>query len=682
MEHLLPPEQASEPLLRLHLFGVFHIMGRGQTVLPPSLLNSRASGRNVLKLLACSPGRQATRSQLAGILWPETEEERARDSLRSAWTFLRKVLRSVGAEGVLRTNGEVLQLAGQSLLWLDTDAFEDLVARSCRAGSGEEAIALGEEACRLLRGEFLADDQSAEWTTHRLVKRRRQLLWMARSRLTRHLADLYVQRGQIRLAEEMLEAQVTRFPTDQDALYRLLLLLERQGCFEQASILYERARRTLEASGKPLARHVQACFERLQHAASTQPTIPPTSTGRVAVGPASSPPEPLASARHSPFVLASSAGGQPEAPLVGAITTLSSLLAETSSRGEVEMLRLFSALEGRSDMPLLSRRQLLQLGIATFISRLAHLDRKRISAIEQEELANALSQSIANSWQLFHTASNAGVLAIAQLQLSLLREAHGSLSPATRPYLYEGAYNLLGVTLQFQKRNEEALYMYQEAYLAAMATGNSWFIAQNLILQADTCLVLGRYSDAVLALEEALSYLDDTDEEHRRVKAHLLACRADVAMTMEDYILAERMLDESARYLECLPVKEEFDRSSWLQLAGKRAILVKDYTQAETYLKEAARSNPPQLLVRHTGILTLLAITYARQNEREQSFLIARQAIPTLKALNAPLANTHFLDYLQQDIMNHFPIDSEGRTFLAEMQEHFPHLNSFLEGRT
>lgn len=682
MEHLLPPEQASEPLLCLHLFGAFHMVGQGPTTLPSSLFQGRAAGRSVLKLLACAPGRQMTRSQLADILWPETDEGRALSSLRSAWTFLRKVLRSVGAEGVLHTNGEILQLAGQSLLWLDTDAFEDLVARSCRADSGEEAITLGEEACRLLRGEFLADDQSAEWTTHRLVKRRRQLLWMARSRLTRHLADLYVQRGQIRLAEEMLEAQVIHFPTDQDALYRLLLLLERQGCFEQASILYERARRTLEASGKPLARHVQACFERLQHAASTQPIIPPTSTGRVAVGPASSPPEPLASARHSPFVLASSAGEQPEAPLVGAITTLSSLLAETSSRGEVEMLRLFSALEGRSDMPLLSRRQLLQLGIAAFISRLAHLDRKRISAIEQEELANALSQSIANSWQLFHTASNAGVLAIAQLQLSLLREAYGSLSPATRPYLYVGVYNLLGVALLFQKRNAEALHMYQEAYLAAMATNNPWFIAQNLISQADACLVLGRYSDAVLALEEALSYLDDTDEEHRRVKAHLLACRADVAMTMEDYILAERMLDESARYLECLPVKEEFDRSSWLQLAGKRAILVKDYTQAETYLKEAARSNPPQLLVRHTGILTLLAITYARQNEREQSFLIARQAIPALKALNAPLANTHFLDYLQQDIINHFPVDSDGRTFLAEMQKHFPHLSSFLEGRT
>lgn len=330
-------------------------------------------------------------------------------------------------------------------------------------------------------------------------------------------------------------------------------------------------------------------------------------------------------------------------------------------------------------MQLLSRRQLLQLGIATFISRLPHLDHKHISAVEREELEQALGQNLDASWQMFHTADNTQVLAIAQFQLSLLREVHASLSPANRPYLYVGVYNLLGVTLQFQRRNKEALQMYQEAYLAAVETGNPWYIAQNLISRADISLVMGQYSDAIQALEKALLPLEEANEEHRRLKAHLLACRADVAMAMEDSLLAERMLDTSARYLDHLPMKEEFDRGSWLQLAGKRTMLVKDYKQAEAYLKEAALSNPPQLLVRHAGILTLLAITYARQNEREQSFLIARQAIPVLKTLNAPLANAYFLGYLQQDIVSRFPIDSEERAFFAEVQEHFPYLRFFLD---
>src|SRR5438552_12077763 len=90
---------------------------------------------------------------------------------------------------------------------------------------------------------------------------------MARCRMIRHLADLYIQRGQISLAEETLEQHILRFPTDQDALYRLLVLLQQQRCFEQACMLYERTRRTLEAVGQQPASHVRAYYQHLRIAA-------------------------------------------------------------------------------------------------------------------------------------------------------------------------------------------------------------------------------------------------------------------------------------------------------------------------------------------------------------------------------------------------------------------------------
>src|SRR2546430_6615412 len=46
------------------------------------LWKSRTSARTLFKLLLCAPDRQASRSQLAGILWPETDEDKARESLR------------------------------------------------------------------------------------------------------------------------------------------------------------------------------------------------------------------------------------------------------------------------------------------------------------------------------------------------------------------------------------------------------------------------------------------------------------------------------------------------------------------------------------------------------------------------------------------------------------------------
>ena len=246
----------------------FTSTGRCLLFTTEELWKSRTSARTLFKLLLCAPGRQASRSQLAGILWPETDEDKARESLRSACKVLRKVLRTASGEELLeqRNQNTILKLAEQSRLWVDADAFEELISQAGRATTPDEALALWQQAKALLHGEFLADDQGSEWMRHRWIKMRQQALRMARGRMVRHLADLYLQRGQVSLAEEVLEQHIIRFPTDQDALYRLLLLLEQQGCLEEACVLYKRTSYTLEAVGKQPAAHVRACYERLQKA--------------------------------------------------------------------------------------------------------------------------------------------------------------------------------------------------------------------------------------------------------------------------------------------------------------------------------------------------------------------------------------------------------------------------------
>ena len=256
------------PLLRVYTFGAFHLDWQVSPFTTEELWKSRTSARTLFKLLLCAPGRQASRSQLAGILWPETDEEKARESLRSACKVLRKVLRTASGEELLeqRNQSTILKLAEQSRLWVDADAFEDLISQAGRATTPDEALALWQQAKALLKGEFLADDQGSEWMRHRWIKMRQQALRMARGRMVRHLADLFLQRGQVSLAEEILEQHIIRFPTDQDALYRLLLLLEQQGCIEEACVLYKRTSYLLEAVGKQPAAHVRAYYERLQKA--------------------------------------------------------------------------------------------------------------------------------------------------------------------------------------------------------------------------------------------------------------------------------------------------------------------------------------------------------------------------------------------------------------------------------
>ena len=273
-EPLVDREQGSQtPLVRVYLLGAFQMVWQVSPATNEALWNSRISARILLKLLLCAPGRQAPKGVLAGILWPDSEEGKARESLRQATAVLRKMLRSAAGEELLLhpNDGALLKLAEQTRLWADVDAVETLIAQASRASLPDETLQCWQEAHALLQGDLLAEDSASEWMRHGWVKRRKQSLWLARCRLIRNLADAYVQRRQTLLAEEVLEQHLVRFPTDQDALYRLLILLEQQGCYEQASMLYEQTKRSLHAAGKQPNHQVKACYERMQATISSHP---------------------------------------------------------------------------------------------------------------------------------------------------------------------------------------------------------------------------------------------------------------------------------------------------------------------------------------------------------------------------------------------------------------------------
>ena len=445
-------DHAQQPRVRVHLFGAFQFAWQLPTDTQNVLWESRTYARAVFKLLLCAPGRQAAKSLLAGILWPDTDEEKARESLRSACKVLRKVLLAPNGEELLsqRNHGDILVLAEQARLWVDADAFEELVAAASRTPSAETALAQWEQANALLRGEFLADDHEYEWVSHRLIRKRRQVLWMARTRLVRHLADEYVRRGNNTLAEELLERHITAFPTDQDALYRLMRMLEQEACFEQACILYERAKHLLESAGKQPTKHVRAVYVRIQQSASSHVQVMPSRIGNTSLETMSTVVDMSQAALVyvAPPVTSRDGSKGSHSNLSGTMNLLSSMQdSDGSARSILNVLRVLAEVEGRQDMSPLSRRQLLELGIAAFISSLAQLDSKRISAIEREELGCALSQSIADGWELFHTVGNAQMLAVSRMLLSLIHQAHALLHPSTRSYLYAGAYGLVGLAL-------------------------------------------------------------------------------------------------------------------------------------------------------------------------------------------------------------------------------------------
>ncbi len=298
------------------------------------------------------------------------------------------------------------------------------------------------------------------------------------------------------------------------------------------------------------------------------------------------------------------------------------------------------------------------------------------------QLHHALSESIQASWKLLLSTSNAQMLALGQAQLLLLQQSHNLLYPLYRPFLYTGVYSLIGLALHFQVRDTEALQAHQNAYIAALSTGDPWYVAQSLICQSDCCRTLGQYDEAICLIKEALFVLSEpTVEMNLRAKAHLLTCWADNAMMLDDYKVAQEKLEMAASYLSQLTLNEEFDQAAWSLLAGQYDLITHNYKRAVCYFEEAFAQLPEQWILRRVMTAIGLSKAYARIRERDQSLMVAEQLIPMLRQVNAPMTNRWFAEYLQHDLPNAFPTDGPVKKFITQTNQKLPQITSIVSVR-
>jgi TolB-like protein len=178
--------------IRLRLLGSFDLQIDDRT--------SEISSQKVCALaayLAMSAGQHLRRERLAGLLWAESEEARARDSLKHALASLRKSLGS--ASGALETTREAV-VFHKSDIWVDAVEFEDCANR--------EALAPLDRAIALYRGGLL---QSLTLDTPGfddwLLAERQRLAMLAdyaAGRLMAHFVDHGPSRDAIGVAQRVL----------------------------------------------------------------------------------------------------------------------------------------------------------------------------------------------------------------------------------------------------------------------------------------------------------------------------------------------------------------------------------------------------------------------------------------------------------------------------------------------
>ena len=170
----------------------------------------------LLTYLAVHPDHGARRDSVVALFWPELDTTHARGALRQSLRFLRREL----GEGIL--NGHYDEAIGfePATTWSDVVAFQ----QACEAG--QQALAL-----RLYRGDFLegffVSGGSAE--LERWIETERFRLRRLATRAAAELSDQAERKDDLAGAVQAARRAVALEPDDENALTRLIELLDRLG---------------------------------------------------------------------------------------------------------------------------------------------------------------------------------------------------------------------------------------------------------------------------------------------------------------------------------------------------------------------------------------------------------------------------------------------------------------------
>lgn len=208
----------------------------------------------LLAYLACArPAGYRSRDTLLALFWPESDTERARNSLRQALHHLR---RGVG-DGAITTRGDREVGIDGALVWCDAAAFDAALGD----GRLEEALAL--YAGDFLPGLHVQDAPDAErWLDDERAHRRRAALAAART-----LAERATRAGDLEAAVRWSRRAVAIDATDEGTVRGLLEALAAAGDLPGALDAYGDFARRLDADfgvkpSREMTRLVQALNER------------------------------------------------------------------------------------------------------------------------------------------------------------------------------------------------------------------------------------------------------------------------------------------------------------------------------------------------------------------------------------------------------------------------------------
>jgi DNA-binding SARP family transcriptional activator/predicted ATPase/Tfp pilus assembly protein PilF len=254
--------------LSISLLGSFQVALAGRPV--SDLGTDKARG--LLAYLAVEANRTHRRDALTGLLWAESPQPRARQSLRQALSHLRQALGD-GDRDVpfLLVTRETVRFNPEGEYWLDVAEFTALgeANRTHRHRHIEQCLPCLQRMEKMaalyggsfLGGFFLGDSHAfEEWA----VLQREYLQRQVMDALT-CLVEYYERRGSVRLARDMAHRQVEIEPWREEVHRELMRLLALDGQRSAALAQYRACRQALARElGVEPAAETTALYEQIE----------------------------------------------------------------------------------------------------------------------------------------------------------------------------------------------------------------------------------------------------------------------------------------------------------------------------------------------------------------------------------------------------------------------------------
>jgi predicted ATPase/DNA-binding SARP family transcriptional activator len=209
------------------LLGAFRVLVHGRDLTDTGW--PRRKARQLFKCLLTRPNRRLLKDEATELLWPEGNPAAGAASLRTTLSALRRALEP--AELVDADRDSIFIDPG-SELWVDADAFEELVGQARAANNARELL---ERASSLYIGPYLPDDMYEDWATERREQLKRR--W---AELQLALAQLHEESGELDAAVLVLERLLRADPCHEEAAQQLMRLFVRQGRRPDALRVYDR----------------------------------------------------------------------------------------------------------------------------------------------------------------------------------------------------------------------------------------------------------------------------------------------------------------------------------------------------------------------------------------------------------------------------------------------------------